>query len=287
MSGIVSGVDYNLLFANSGTIDASTAILNVLFSSTPSSSSSFASTGDPLLDLKLAQKDETVDVAQMAKQPVVEQAIAAFKTAVSNAKDIKTALLNPNVQKVLLTASGLSSYIGETALVQKAFLSDPSDPSSLANKLADSALLSTVKTYNFAKNGLAELQNPKILATLTNGYAEVTWRQSLDKATPGLSNALNFLSQASSIKSFGDILGNTSNFYVITGALNIPPNIVFQSLTAQQTAINSRVDYAKFQDPRYVTSLTDQYLLAQRENNQSSASPSLTSLAVQSSGILV
>jgi hypothetical protein len=144
MSGIVSGVDYNLLFANSGTIDASTAILNVLFSSTPSSSSSFASTGDPLLDLKLAQKDETVDVAQMAKQPVVEQAIAAFKTAVSNAKDIKTALLNPNVQKVLLTASGLSSYIGETALVQKAFLSDPSDPSSLANKLADSALLSTV-----------------------------------------------------------------------------------------------------------------------------------------------
>jgi hypothetical protein len=74
---------------------------------------------------------------------------------------------------------------------------------------------------------------------------------------------------------------------VITGALNIPPNIVFQSLTAQQTAINSRVDYAKFQDPRYVTSLTDQYLLAQRENNQSSASPSLTSLAVQSSGILV
>jgi hypothetical protein len=289
MSGLISGIDYNLLFAPDSTANASTAILKALFTSTPSSSSSFASTGDPLLDLRLAQKDEAVDVAQQAKQPMVQQAIAAFTTAVSHAKDIKTALGNPNVQKVLLTASGLSNYIGETGLVQKAFMSDLSDPKSLANKLGDSALLSTVQTYNFAKNGLAELQNPQILATLTNGYAEVTWRQSLDKATPGLSNALDILSQATSIRSFGDILARPSNFYVITGALGIPPNIVFQSLSAQQTAINSRVDYAKFQDPAYVTSLADQYLLSQRENSQSNAStsPDLTTLAVQSSGLLV
>ncbi len=154
-----------------------------------------------MLDLKLAQQDETVDVAQVAKQPSVQQAIAAFTTAVKQAPDIKTALGNPNVQKILLTASGLSNYIGETGLVQKAFMSDPSDPKSLVNQLGDSTLLSTVQTYDFATTGLAELQNPKILATLTDGYAEVKWRQSLDAATPGLSNALNFLSAASSIKS--------------------------------------------------------------------------------------
>jgi len=168
-------------------------------------------------------------------------------------------------------------------------MSDPTDPKSVVNQLSDSTLLATVQTYDFAKNGLAELKNPQILSALTNGYAEVTWRQSLDAATPGLSNALDFLSQASSIKSFGDILSNPSNFYVITGALGIPPDIVFQSEAAQQTAINSRVDYAKFQDPKYVTSLTDQYLITQRENSQSSASntPDLTSLAVQSSGLVV
>jgi hypothetical protein len=156
------------------------------------------------------------------------------------------------------------------------------------NQLGDSTLLSTVQTYDFATNGLAELKNPQIVSTLTNGYAEVTWRQSLDAATPGLSNALDFLSQASSIKSFSDILSNPSNFYVITGALGIPPDIVFQSEAAQQTAINARVDYAKFQDPSYVTSLTDQYLITQRENSPSGANtPDLTSLAVQSSGIVV
>ena len=136
---------------------------------------------------------------------------------------------------------------------------------------------------------LKMLKDPKVLATLSNGYAEMTWRQSLNASTPGLSNALDFLSKASSIKSFGDVLASPSNFYVITGALGIPPSIVFQSLTAQETAINSRVNYAKFQDPTYVTSLTDRYLINQKQNSLANASNSsdLTSLVVRSTGLLV
>ena len=116
--------------------------------------------------------------------------------------------------------------------------------------MGDSTWLSTVQTYNFAKNGLSELQNPKVVSTLTNAYAEVQWRQGLDQATPGLANALTFLSQASSIKSINDVFANETNFQVITTALGIPENIVFQNLTAQKSAINSRLDYAKFQDPQ-------------------------------------
>ncbi len=270
MSGIISGVDYNLLFSGSNSSpDASTSILNALYNSAPASSSTFASSGNPLLDLKLAQQDQTVDVAREARQPLVEQALKAFTTAVGKATSIQSALANPSIQAVLLTASGLASYIGETALVQKAFMSDLTDPKSLANQLGNSTLLSTVTTYNFATNGLAALQDPKVLATLTSGYAEVMWRKSLDTGTPGLSNALSFLSQASSIKNFSDILSNPTNFYVITGALGIPANIVFQSPEAQQSAINSRVNYAKFQDPAYVTSLTDQYLLSTGQSGQS------------------
>ena len=172
--------------------------------------------------------------------------------------------------------------------MQKAFLSNTSDPNSVVNQLGDSTLLSTVHTYNFASTGLAELRNPKILATLTTGYAEVMWRHSLDQATPGLSNALAFLGQASSIKNVSDVLSNPTNFYVITGALGIPPDIVFQSETAQTTAINSRLDYAKLQNPTYVTSLTDQYLLSQQGNSQaSSRGADLTTLAVRSEGLVV
>ncbi len=294
VGGIVPGMNYSLLFPTAGasTADTAASILSTIDSGATGTSgpSTFASTGNPLLDLKIAQQDQTADVAQEALQPQVSQAITAFKTAVAHSTSIQSALENPNVQQVLLTANGLSNYIGQTALVQKVLLSDPTDPNSLVNQMGDSALLSTVQTYNFAKNGLAELQNPQVVSTLTNAYAEVKWRQSLDKATPGLSNALSFLSQASSIKSFSDIIGNETNFLVITTALGIPESILNQDQTAQQTAISSRLDYAKLQDPNYVTSLTDQYLLTMQESNQSSStgsSTSLTSLAAQAGGLVV
>jgi hypothetical protein len=276
MSGIVSGVNYSLLFSPAGSLpSASAAILNALYNTAPTSTTGFASTGDPLLDLKLAQTDQTADTAKEAQVPQVAQAITAFTSAIKNATSIQSALGNPNVQQVLLTASGLSNYIGETGLVQKAFMSDPSDPNSLVNQLGDGTLLSTVQTYNFAQNGLEELQNPKIQATLTNGYAEIMWRQSLNTATPGLSNALDFISQASSITSVSDVLNNATNFFVITGALGIDPDIANQDLSAQQSAIAaSSLDIPKLQNPAYVTSLTDQYLINQQESNQSSTNSS-------------
>jgi hypothetical protein len=62
-------------------------------------------------------------------------------------------------------------------------------------------------------------------------------------------------------------------------------------MTAQESAISSRLNYAQLQDPNYVTSLTDQYLLTMQESNQSSSSSSsgssLNSLAVQAGGLMV
>jgi len=295
VGGIIPGMNYSLLFSSNGTstADSAGAILSAIYGGATGTSgpSTFASTGNPLLDLKIAQADQTTDIKQEALQPQVSQAITAFKTAVASSTSIQNALMNPDIQQVLLTANGLSNYIGQTALVQKVLLSDPTDPKSLVNEMGDDSLLSTVQTYNFAKNGLAELQNPTVVSTLTNAYAEVEWRQSLDKATPGLSNALSFLSQASSIKSFNDIIGNETNFLVITTALGIPEDILNQDTTAQQTAISSRLNYAQLQNPQYVTSLTDQYLLTMQENNRSnsssSSSTSLNSLAVQAGGLVV
>lgn len=291
MSGIVSGIDYSLLFGgSSSTLDASTAILNALYSGAatgPTPATTFVSTGDPITDLKLAQSQQTTDIAQEAKQPQVQSAVSLFKQAVAGSKTIGDALANPYVQQVLLTANGLTSYIGQTALVQKAFLSNPSDSKSLVSQLDDSNLTSAVQTYDFGANGLAELQNPSVIATLTNAYAEVEWRDGLNQATPGLSNALDFQTGAGSIKSINDILSNPVYFDVITTALNIPQQIVNQDVSAVNNAIGSRLDIGKLQDPNYVNSLTDQYLLTMQEQNSTSNSNGgdLTSLAVQALNI--
>jgi len=290
MSGIVSGINYNLLFGGETSSNATASILAALYSnSSATPTTTFVSSGNPITDLTLAQSEQTTGVAQEALQPQVANTITAFKTAIANATSIQSALSNPDVQKVLLAANGLTSYSGETALVQKILLSDPTDPNSLVNKLGNSTWLSTVQTYNFAKNGMSELQNPTVVSTLSNAYAEVQWRNGLDQATPGLANALTFLGQASSIKTAYDVLGNYTNFQVITTALGIPETIVFQDQTAQANEINTHLDISKLQNRSYVTSLTDQYLLTMQQNKQASAStgPSLTSLVVQASGLVV
>ena len=283
MSGITSGIDYNLLFGGSqSNADIAGSMLSTLYNGATATASTAVSTGNPLTDLKLAQANEATNVAREAKTPQVARDIAAFQAGVAQAKDIQSALRNPNVMKVLLTANNLARYIQYPALAQKALLSDPGQSDALVNRLGDTNLLNTARSFDFAKNGLKSLQNPQVISTLTQGYSEVLWRQSLEKATPGLSNALAFLGQASAIHSVDDILGNAVNRSVVLTALGIPQQIAFQDLTAQEQAVSSRVNVAKFQDPKFVTSMTDQYLLMMQQQARAGAGGSdLTSLAMQ------
>lgn len=281
MSDLVNGMNYALLFSPNSALNASAAILSALYNPRPPSTA--VSTGNPITDLKLAQANQNADVAKEAKQPQVARDIAAFTKAVNGATSLQTALTNPNIMKVLLTANNLARYIQYPALAQKALMSDPSVSNSLVNQLGDSNLLNAAKTYDFAKKGLTALQNPSVISTLTNAYSEVLWRQSLDAATPGLSNALTFLGQASSITSVDGILGDPTNRAVVLTALGIPEQIAFQSLTAQEQAVSSRVNIADFRKPSYVTSLTDQYLLTMQQQASQNGG---TGLATMSGGLL-
>ncbi len=216
------------------------------------------------------------------------RAISAFTAAVNSATSPAELLSNPTVMQVLLTANGLSDQVPYTALATDTLLSNPSDPNSLVNQLTDSRWLPVVETYDFATQGLSVIQDPAVISTITNGYAEYTWLSSLDQVTPGLSNALTFRAQASSITSVDQILGNQTMFDVVTGALGIPEQIVYQPLAAQQQAITSRLDISQLQNPQFVQSFVQRYLIAQQANaTASNTTPSLEALAAQAQGLVV
>jgi hypothetical protein len=255
-------------------------ILNALYGSTSGSG------GNPIQALQIAQQDQTQDIAATAAEPAVSRDIAAFEQAVATATTPAQLLSNPTALKVLLTANGLGDQVGYSALAQQALLSNPSDPNALVNQLSDTTWLSVAQTYQFATKGLSVLQDPKVLSDIANGYAEVQWRQSLDATTPGLSNALTFLSEASTITSVDQILGDPIMRSVVTTALGIPEQIAFQDITAQEEAITSQVDISRFSDPNFVTSITDQYLLAMQQQSAGTTAASIESLAVQAQGLI-
>lgn len=247
-------------------------------------------TVNPIAALEQAKAGESKQVALVEAEPQVKRDLAQFAHALATAKTPAELLANPIVLKVLLTTNGLGDQAGNTALATRALLSDPSKPNVLVNQLADSRWLSANKTYAFATKGLAILKDPKTLAAITNGYAEVLWRTTLDKTTPGLSNALDFLKRASTIKNVDQVLGDPTFRAVLTTALGVPREIAFQTLSAQEHAISTRIDLTKFKDPKFVTEFTQRYLIAAQQaaiEAFGSAAPDLTTLAVQSVGLVV
>ncbi len=245
--------------------------------------------GNPITALTNAEQNQTQDIKATAAEPAVARAVAAFTKAVQTASSPQQLLSNPTVMQVLLTANGLADQIPYTALTQKTLLSNVNDSKSLANQLTDTRWKPVVQTYDFANKGLSVIQNPSVIATIANAYAEVTWRTSLDATTPGLSNALTFRANASGVTNVDQILGDPVLRSVVTTTLGIPLQIAFQPLEAQQKAITSQLDIARLQDPKFVTQFAQRYLIAmaQAASTTAASQPSLSALAVQAQGLVV
>ena len=279
MSGSVNYLT-SLFNASFGPVDP---VLNAIYGS-----GSGSATQNPVLALQSAEQNQTQDIKATAALPSVQNAIAAFRQAVGTATSVTQLLANPAVMNVLLTANGMSDQIGYTALATQALTSKLSDSGSLVNQLTDTRWKKLATTYNLAANGLAALQSPSAIASISQAYAQATWQKNEDSVTPGLSNALAFKAQASTITSVDQILGNPTMRTVVTTALGIPQQIAFQDLVAQETAISSQLDVKQFQNPGFVESFLQRYLIANAASaaSSSSSTPDLTTLAVQGQGTL-
>jgi hypothetical protein len=245
-----------------------------------------SSTQDPVQALASAEANQTQDLKVTAAQPAVQRAITDFTQAVNSAKSVTQLLSNPTVMNVLLTANGMSDQIGYTALATQALTSNLGNPNSLANLLTDTRWKTLATTYNFAANGLSAIQTPAAIASVAAAYTKATWMNNEDSVTPGLSNALAFKAQASTITSVDQILGDPTLRTVVTTALGIPEQIAFQDLGAQENAISSQVNIKQFQDPKFVETFIQRYLIANNASSSATSTPDLTTLAVEGQGIL-
>jgi hypothetical protein len=277
----MSGSTNYLTSLFSTTFGATDPLLNALYGSGGGSTSQ-----NPVVALQSAELNETQDLKVTGAQPDVQQAINQFTQAVNSAKSVTQLLANPAVMKVLLTANGMQDQIGYTALATKALTSNLSDPKSLANVLTDTRWKSMAQSFNFATNGLKAIQTPAVIASITAGYTKAVWEAGQDTVAPGLSSALDFKARASTMTSVDQILGDPTIRSVVTTALGIPQQIAFQDLTAQENAISSRLDVTKLQDPKFVETFAQRYLIANAGSTSAASTPDLTTLAIQGQGLL-
>lgn len=282
----MSGFTPNILtlFQGIGSSSSSSAdetLLNTAFGNGGSSGTT-ASGIPPITALQSARKNETAGVAATEKQASVQTAMDAFTKAVDSATSVTQALDNPAVLNVLLTANGLSDQIGNTALAVNVLTSNLSDSNSLANVLTDTRWKTLAQTYNLNANGLKTLQSTSVQSAIAQGYAQVTWENTQDAQTPGISDALTFLQQAGTITNVDQILGNETLLNVVETALDIPDTIANQDIGAQEQIISSKLDVSQFQDPAFVQRFAEQYIVMNNSGTAAAGSATdITTLAVQ------
>lgn len=280
----------SFLFNDSSSSSPVSKLLSLLAGGgTQGAGGSFVNGASAISALQQAETNKAKDIADTAKQPQVQRDIQAFTKAIQSATTPQQLLSNPDALKVLLTANGLGDQLQYTALAKKALLSDSGDSKSLANTLSDTRWKSVAQTYDFANKGLSVIKDPNVIQTITNAYAEITWRHSLDATTPGLSDALTFRQTAGSVTVADQILGDPILRRVVTTTLGLPLQIALQPLDAQERDITSKLDLSKLQDPRFVEQFAQRYLIAAANNSQTStnSTTSLTALAVRAQGLVV
>ena len=234
----------------------------------------------PALDAAVRGRDK--GVAAQAQDPQVKREVAAFRAAVATAKDPAALLANPEARRVLLTANGLEDQVQYAALASKALLPEPT-AGSLAARLTDTRWKAAAQSLEFANQGLTQLRTKAVQDRLADAYAEVRWRQGLDKTTPGLSNAIEFRTRAAGVTNADQVLGDKVLREVVTVALGIPKQIAFQQLPAQELAITSKLDLSRLQDPKFVEQFARRYLVAAGQASDTStaaANPGVVGLFV-------
>lgn len=235
-----------------------------------------------LLKQATAPGAEAKGVATEQKDPVVITALAQFKKALGQAKDLNSALRDPRVLNVLLPAFGLSDQTGNPGLAAKALTSDPTATNGLLSNI-DSRWKNAASALGLFGKDLSALQDPTLDATITGNYVAVQYQKSLDAQAPGMSDAIYFIQNAQSVTNGNvyNLMGDAILRRVATTALDLPQELVIQPIQDQASVISSRLPVSRLNDPAQVYKLAQRYVMDQASANSSAiTSTDITTLAL-------
>ena len=263
----------------SASFGAGDPLLNALYGSGGSS------TQNPVAALQSAEQNQAQDIKATGAQPAVQLAIKQFTQAVNSATSVTQMLSNPAVMNVLLTANGMSDQIGYTALATKALTSNLSDPNSLANQLTDTRWKTLARPITSPPTDCPPSRTPrpsprslrptprqpgKPMRTASPRAWPTHWRL---RPRPQLNLRRSDPRQSHASHSGHHRVGD-------------PRTDAFQDITAQENAITTRLDIKKLQDPKFVETFAQQYLIANSGSTSASSTPDLTTLSVMGQGLL-
>lgn len=236
------------------------------------------------------EKDEHAAVASYEKEtPTAQAAAAAFTRSASTITSAGALMKNYQALTVVLGAYGLSSLVGQNAVVKDLLTQSVSDPKSLAATSGNPVWQKFAKA--FADWSKSPLSSSSGVAQIAQDYMTSQFEMSENGVAPGLGNALYFTRAMTGSMTVTDIMGDARLLNVVETVSGFDPS-QFGALDydEQVRLLTGKVDLSDFSSPAKIKRYAEQYLTLLQIHPQATTTPasmlSLYGASGQGDGIL-
>ena len=224
------------------------------------------------LGLKLIESKRADFQASIQKNHLNAKEIEAFRSRISSITSPKELVEDREVYQFVMKAYDLEDQIFGKAMMRKLLESDPSDKSSLINRMTKSTFREMYNDLGFGaaqsvdeagktvQNQPAKFSDPDWIEEMVDRYVNMKLINSELENNEFVGTALYAQAKAGKISSWYTILGDKKLQSFFYNALGMPEGMANTDIDAQVNTLKKKFDLSTLSDPAVMEKLTRRYI---------------------------
>ena len=208
--------------------------------------------------------------AATAAQGDVKSATAYYLANIGKVTTVSQFVNNYQLFSYAMKAYGLSDMTYAKGLMTKVLNGGVASSSALANTLSDPRYKAFATAFNFAGLGSKATAATSATTTAVSKYVEQTLEDNQATTNQGVSNALYFKRNASSITSIYGLLADSTMLSVVETAYGISSTLSEDDVDTQEELLSKVITVSDFQNSAKMEALVERYTAAYDATDTSS-----------------
>lgn len=217
---------------------------------------------DPLAALSLINRQGDRFAEAIRAEPTAKREIARFRDRIGKIQNVDELVKDPQLFSFVMKAFGLENQIYAKAMMKRILTADPTDKSSLVNKLTDPRYREINKALGFdgdGKVGRVDFTNPSWTDSMVDRYVTQRMIDEQKEENPPVGLALDFERKAKNLTSWYKVLADPDMAKFIRTAFGLLDSIAQGSVDGQAKLLEQRMRIEDLQDPQVRKKLIRQF----------------------------
>ena len=213
-------------------------------------------------------KNEASYAQKAAKaDPATQTALNYFEKTAPTLTTPQALLKNYRVLQVVLDAFGMSSMINEQGMLKQMMTQNPTAKNSLVQQIANPAYLQFAQVM--ANWNPPPFSSAKTMASIMQNYMTNQFEVGANQQNPGMQAALYFTRNIGAVTTIPELMSDNTLLNVVQTNLGLPMQFGLLNYSQQLNILSNGVDLKKFQNPSYVNTYVQKFLVLNQESSGS------------------